>query len=146
MVDATCRIIDSFVRRKTSPILEQILNCCHSEHEQQREHCNFFAEHIEFRHPVEELYEDEVEIGDPMKLLDEIFWQKAEQRVLGGANLVLGVATVRMITLWRLWRHKMIRHDMSKAVLLKLATFEEEKTFPPCRQVLSSQRINRLGT
>lgn len=70
MVHSTMRIVDSLIRRQSSPVLKQILNRGHSQHKQQRKHRNLLSEDIEIRNPIETLDEDKVEIGDAMELLD----------------------------------------------------------------------------
>lgn len=70
MVDSTRSVVDALIRREPATIFEQIFYRRDAQNKQKRQHRDFLAEHIEFRHPIEALNEDEVEISDAMELLD----------------------------------------------------------------------------
>lgn len=71
-------IVDSFIWFMSPTILEQILDGSDSKHKQHGQHGNLLPERTDLRHPVQQHYEYEINIRDPVKLFKQILRKKWE--------------------------------------------------------------------
>ena len=97
IVNAASEIVDPLVAQVPSPVLEDVLDGGDGEHEDDGEHGDLLAEGVDRGHPVQEDDEEEVEVGESVKLLEEVLREEAEHRVLGGADVVVEVGAVRVV-------------------------------------------------
>lgn len=55
------------------------------------------------RNPIQQNNKYEIQIGETMKLLEQIFWYEGDHGVLGRLDLVSRVSSVRMRLTLRIW-------------------------------------------
>ena len=79
------------------PVLEDVLDRRHPQHEDDRQHGDLLAERVDGRHPVEQDDEEEVEVGEAVELLKQVLGEEGERGVLGGADVVVEVGAVRVV-------------------------------------------------
>ena len=69
-----------------------------AEDEDDGDHGDFLAESRDGRNPVEQHDEQEVEVGEAVELFQQVLGHERQRRVLGGADAVVGVRLVRMVS------------------------------------------------
>lgn len=105
-------VVDAFVAQVPAPVFEDVLDGRHTENEDDRHHGDLLAEGVDSRDPVEQNDEEEVEVGESVKLLEQVLRQEREDGVLRGADEVVGVSTVRMLVGRHVGGYRVVRdHD-----------------------------------
>lgn len=73
----------------THNIIIRILNSRQSKYSYQGNCCGHWGEWGYRGYQLEDQQAEEIEVGQPLKLLQQIEWQKREQRILGGLDVVV---------------------------------------------------------
>jgi len=136
IVHPTGGVIYPLIGRPSSPILEEILYGRHSQDEEHRYHGHLLAKGTDFRHPVEQDDEDEVQVSHSMELLQQVLRYEREQRVLRRPYLVAHKLSIGMVPFGCLRWHRVIGHHHPIAPLLQLiggVVIAQAEAFPPGR-------------
>ncbi len=65
-------IVDTFITEVASPVFKNVFDGGHAEHEDDWHHRDLFAESVDGRNPIEQHDEEEVEVGEPVKLFEQV--------------------------------------------------------------------------
>lgn len=96
-VDQTAHVIDFLIRPVSAVILPQVFDGGDGQDEEHGGQSQFRLESLDQGDEVQQSDEDEVDVGEPVELLEEVLGQEGQQRVLGGLNLVVRVGSVRVL-------------------------------------------------
>lgn len=111
-------IVNPLITRVPPPVLEQILDRRHTQHEHDRDHRDLLPERVNRGEPVQKHYENKVQVRHPVELFEKVPRQERQEGVLGGPNLVVGPSPVRVFLAGRLRRNRVVGHDDPVALLL----------------------------
>ena len=103
-------VVHLLVARVPTSVLKEVLDCCHDEDEDDRDHGDLLAKGVDGRHPVEQDDEEEVEVGKAVELLEQVPGNEAEQGVLGRPDPVVEVGRVGLVH--RAHRNVVVRHNL----------------------------------
>jgi hypothetical protein len=112
----------------SAPVLEGILDGGDSKHKRDWDHSNFLAKRVDGWEPVEQHDKQKIKVGHSVELLEEVFWEERQYRVLGGAHFVARKYVIRVLGGWSaigdcvIWHHY---SHFSAQVVLATAPPEE---------------------
>ena len=89
-------MIDLLVRPVPPVVLPQVFDGSDGQDEDHRSQGQLGLERVDDRHEVEQRDENEVDVGEPVELFEQILGQEGEQGVLGRLNLVVCIVSVRV--------------------------------------------------
>lgn len=117
-VDPAGGVVDPIVRTVPAPVLEGVLDGRDAQDEDEGQHGYLLPEGVHGGHEVQQNDEEEVEVGESMKLLEEILGNEGEQRVLGGTDSVVRVGPVRVLAPGYVGRHHVVGHQDARSGFL----------------------------
>ena len=92
-------------------VLEGVLDGRDAQDKDDGNHGHFLAKCAHSWNPVEQDDKEKVEIGEAVKLLQQILWYERKRRVFGRADGIVRVSPVWMVSRLGAWRYDVIGND-----------------------------------